>query len=123
MGASYFSKIDLRFGYYQLNIRPENVRKIVFRTRYGHCEFLVMPFGLANAPTKFIDIMNRVCKKNIWISSLLFINDILIYSKMKEEHAEHLRITLETLRKEKLYAKFSKCKILIEQVQFLRTYS
>ena len=108
-GAVYFSKIDLRSGYHQLKIKPEDISKIAFRTRYGHYEFLVMAFRLTNAPTTFMDLMNRIFKKLLDKFVIVFIDDILIYSKTEEEHAEHLRISLEILRKEKLYAKLSKC--------------
>ena len=117
--AVYFSKIDLRTGYHQLKIKPEDIPKTAFRTRYGHYEFLVMSFGLTNAPAAFMDLMNRVFKKYLDKCVIVFIDDILIYSKTKEEHAEHLRIVLEILRKEKLYAKWSKCEFWLEQVQFL----
>ena len=115
----YFSKIDLRTGYHQLKIKPEDVPKTNFRTRYGHYEFLVMSFGLTNAPTTFMDLMNRVFKKYLDKCIIVFIDDILIYSRTKEEHEEHLRIVLEILRKEKLYAKFSKCEFWIREVLFL----
>jgi len=118
-GATYFSKIDLRSGYHQLKIKPEDIPKTAFRTRYGHYEFLVMAFGLTNAPAAFMDLMNRVFKKYLDKFVIVFIDDILIYSKSEEEHAEHLRIALETLRKEKLYAKFSKCEFWLREVQFL----
>ena len=115
----YFSKIDLRTGYHQLKIKPEDIPKTTFRTRYGHYEFLVMSFGLTNAPVVFMDLMNRVFKKYLDKCVIVFIDDILIYSKTKEEHAEHLIIVLEILRKEKLYAKWSKCEFWLELVQFL----
>ncbi|KAK9075551.1 hypothetical protein SSX86_003876 [Deinandra increscens subsp. villosa] len=118
-GSSYFSKIDLRSGYHQLRVRDEDVPKTAFRTRYGHYEFLVMPFGLTNAPAVFMDLMNRVCKPYLDKFVIVFIDDILIYSKTKEEHEEHLRLILELLRKEQLYAKFSKCDFWIREVQFL----
>ncbi|KAK9077913.1 hypothetical protein SSX86_001970 [Deinandra increscens subsp. villosa] len=108
-GASWFSKIDLRSGYHQLKVREEDVPKTAFRTRYGHYEFLVMSFGLTNAPAAFMDLMNRVCKPMLDRSVIVFIDDILVYSRSEEEHAQHLREVLETLRREKLYAKFSKC--------------
>ena len=115
----HFSKIDLRSGYHQLKIKPEDIAKIAFRTRYGHYEFLVMAFGLTNALAAFMDLMNRVFKKYLDKFVIEFIDDILIYSKTEEEQATHLRIALETLRKEKLYAKFSKCEFWLKEVQFL----
>ena len=118
-GASCFSKIDLRSGYHQLKIREEDVPKTAFRTRYGHYEFLVMPFGLTNAPAAFMDLMNRVFKKYLDKCVIVFIDDILIYSKTPDEHAEHLRLALEILRKERLYAKFTKCEFWLDKVQFL----
>nr|GEX62340.1 putative reverse transcriptase domain-containing protein [Tanacetum cinerariifolium] len=103
-----YSKINLRLGYHQLRVRDEDIPKSAFRTRYGHYEFQVMPFVLTNAPAVFMDLMNRVCKPYLDKFVIVFIDDILIYSRNKEEHANHLRIILELLRKEKLYAKFSK---------------
>ncbi|GJY23337.1 putative reverse transcriptase domain-containing protein [Tanacetum coccineum] len=114
-----YSKIDLRSGYHQLRVRDEDIPKTAFRTRYGHYEFQVMPFGLTNAPAVFMDLMNRVCKPYLDKFVIVFIDDILIYSRNKEEHANHLRIILELLKKEKLYAKFSKCDFWIRIVQFL----
>ncbi|KAJ9564756.1 LOW QUALITY PROTEIN: hypothetical protein OSB04_000722 [Centaurea solstitialis] len=110
-GATWFSKIDLRSGYHQLKVKEADVHKTAFRTRYSHYEFLVMPFGLTNAPAAFMDLMNRI--------SDCFIDDILIYSKTKEEHVTHLREVLEVLRRERLYAKFSKCAFWLQEVQFL----
>ncbi|GJW71318.1 putative reverse transcriptase domain-containing protein [Tanacetum coccineum] len=118
-GSSTYSKIDLRSGYHQLRVRDEDIPKTAFRTRYGHYEFQVMPFGLTNAPAVFMDLMNRVCKPYLDKFVIVFIDDILIYSRNKEEHADHLRIILELLKKEKLYAKFSKCDFWISIVQFL----
>ncbi|GJW26304.1 putative reverse transcriptase domain-containing protein [Tanacetum coccineum] len=118
-GSSTYSKIDLRSGYHQLRVRDEDIPKTAFRTRYGHYEFQVMPFGLTNAPAVFMDLMNRVCKPYLDKFVIVFIDDILIYSRNKEEHANHLRIILELLKKEKLYAKFSKCDFWISIVQFL----
>nr|GEV35182.1 putative reverse transcriptase domain-containing protein [Tanacetum cinerariifolium] len=117
-GLSVYSKIDLRSGYYQLRVKNEDIPKTAFRTRYGHYEFQVMPFGLTNAPAVFIDLMNHVCKPYLDKFMIVFIDDILIYSRNKKEHANHLRIILELLRKEKLYAKFSKCDFWISVVQF-----
>ncbi|GJZ26105.1 putative reverse transcriptase domain-containing protein [Tanacetum coccineum] len=118
-GSSVYSKIDLRSGYHQLRVRDEDIPKTAFRTRYGHYEFQVMPFGLTNAPAVFMDLMNRVCKPYLDKFVIVFIDDILIYSRNEEEHANHLRIILELLKKEKLYAKFSKCDFWIRIVQFL----
>ncbi|GKF11141.1 putative reverse transcriptase domain-containing protein [Tanacetum coccineum] len=108
-GLSVYSKIDLRSGYHQLRVRDEDIPKTTFRTRYGHYEFQVISFGLTNAPSVFMDLMNRVCKPYLDKFVIVFIDDILIYSHNEEEHANHLRIILELLKKEKLYAKFSKC--------------
>nr|GEZ26158.1 putative reverse transcriptase domain-containing protein [Tanacetum cinerariifolium] len=118
-GSSVYSKIDLRPGYHQLRVRDEDIPKTAFRTRYGHYEFKVMPFGLTNALAVFMDLMNRMCKPYLDKFVIVFIDDILIYSCNKEEHANHLRIILELLKKEKLYAKFSKCDFWIRIVQFL----
>ncbi|GJT07171.1 reverse transcriptase domain-containing protein [Tanacetum coccineum] len=109
----------VRQGYHQLRVRDEDIPKTAFRTRYGHYEFQVMPFGLTNAPSVFMDLMNRVCKPYLDKFIIVFIDDILINSCNEEEHANHLRIILKLLRKEKLYAKFSKCEFWIRIVQFL----
>ncbi|GKB32477.1 putative reverse transcriptase domain-containing protein [Tanacetum coccineum] len=118
-GSSVYSKIDLRSGYHQLRVREEDIPKTAFRTRYGHYEFQVMPFGLTNAPAIFMDLINRVCNTFLDKFVIVFIDDILIYSKNKKEHEEHLKAVLELLKKEKLYAKFSKCEFWIPKVQFL----
>ncbi|GJS96145.1 putative reverse transcriptase domain-containing protein [Tanacetum coccineum] len=110
-GSCYFSKIDLRSGYHRLRVHKGDIPKIAFRTRYGHFEFTVMPFGLTNALSVFMDLMNRVCKPYLDKFVIVFIDDILIYLNTKEDHEVHLKLVLELLRKEKLYAKFSKCKI------------
>ena len=102
-GAQVFSKIDLRSGYHQLKIKGEDIPKTAFRTRYGHYEFLVMPFGLTNAPTAFMDLMNRVFHEYLDCFVIVFIDDILIFSKSMEEHEEHLRIFFQILREKKLY--------------------
>ncbi|GJZ91516.1 putative reverse transcriptase domain-containing protein [Tanacetum coccineum] len=119
MCSSVYSKINLRSGYHQLRVRNEDIPKTAFRMRYGLYEFQVMPFGLTNAPAVFMDLMNRVCKPKLDKFVIVFIDDIRIYSRYKEEHANHLRIILELLKKEKLYAKFSKCNLWIHIVQFL----
>nr|GFA35771.1 putative reverse transcriptase domain-containing protein [Tanacetum cinerariifolium] len=119
-GSSVYSKINLRLGYHQLRVRDEDIPKTTFKTRYGHCEFQVMPFGLTNAPTVFMNLMNYVGKPYLDKFLIVFIDDILIYSRNKEERANHLRIILELLKKEKLHAKFSKCDFWISIVQFLR---
>ncbi|GJX78775.1 putative nucleotidyltransferase, ribonuclease H [Tanacetum coccineum] len=118
-GARWFSKIDLHSGYHQLKVREEDIPRTAFRTRYGHFEFVVMPFGLTNALAIFMVLMNCVCRPMLDKSVIMFIDDILVYSKSKEEHEIHLREILETLRKEKLYAKFSKCEFWLQEVQFL----
>ncbi|GJT55966.1 putative reverse transcriptase domain-containing protein [Tanacetum coccineum] len=118
-GSSVYSKIDLRSGYHQLRVRDEDIPKMPFRTSYGHYEFQVMPFGLTNAPAVFMDLMNRVCRPYLDKFVIVFIDDILIYSKTKEEHDAHLRLILELLKKEELYAKFSKCDFWLSKVQFL----
>nr|GEZ56240.1 putative reverse transcriptase domain-containing protein [Tanacetum cinerariifolium] len=118
-GSSVYSKIDLRLGYHQLRVREEDIPKTAFKTRYGHYEFQVIPFGLTNAPAVFMDLMNRVCKPYLDMFVIVFIDDIVIYSKDEKEHKEHLKTILELLKKEELYAKFSKCKFWIPKVQFL----
>ena len=118
-GASVFSKIDLRSVYHQLKIRQSNVSKMVFKTRYGHYEFLVIPFGLKNAPTAFMDLINRVFHPYLDQFAIIFIDDILVYSKNAEKHAFHLRIVLQTLRERQLYAKILKCEFWLNEVIFL----
>nr|GEU89897.1 putative reverse transcriptase domain-containing protein [Tanacetum cinerariifolium] len=118
-GACCFSKIDLCSGYHQLRVREEDIPKTAFRTHYGHFEFTVMPFGLTNAPTIFLDLMNRICKPYLDKFVIVFIDDILIYSKSEKEHEDHLKTILDLLKKEKLYAKFSMCEFWLKEVQFL----
>ncbi|KAA3465862.1 Transposon Ty3-I Gag-Pol polyprotein [Gossypium australe] len=115
-GATVFSKIDLRPSYYQLRVKEQDVPKTAFRMRYGHYEFLVMPFGLTNAPAIFMDLMNRVFRPYLDKFVVFFIDDILIYSQDESEHAEHLRIVLQTLRDKQLYVKFSKSEIWLREV-------
>ena len=116
-GASVFSKINLRSGYYQLRVKDVDVLKIAFRTRYGHYEFFVMPFKLTNASAAFMDLMNRVFHPYLEQFVVVFIDDILVYSK--EEHEQHLRIVLQILREKQLFAKLSKCDFLFKEVSFL----
>ncbi|GJR15359.1 putative reverse transcriptase domain-containing protein [Tanacetum coccineum] len=115
-GSSVYSKIDLRSRYHQLRVRDEDIPKTAFRTWYEHYEFQVMPFGLTNTPAVFMDLMNCVCKPYLDKFVIVFIDDILINSRNKEEHANHQRIILELLKKEKLYAKLSKCDFWISIV-------
>jgi hypothetical protein len=119
VGAKVFSKIDLRSGYHQIRVWPEDIPKTAFTTRYGLYEYLVMSFGLTNAPAHFTYLMNSVFMPELDKFVVVFIDDILIYSKSKEEHATHLRIVLTRLREHKLYAKFSKCEFWLDQVPFL----
>ena len=118
-GVSVFSKIDLRSGYHQLRIKDTDVHKMTFRMQYGHYEFLVMPFGLTNAPAAFVDLMNCVFQLYVDQFVVVFIDDILVYSKDWENHDKHLQVVLETLRKERLYAKLSKCEFWLRKVSFL----
>ena len=118
-GASAFSKIDLRSGYHQLKIKESDVPKSAFHTKYGHYEFLVMSFGLTNAPAAFMDLMNRVLRAYLDKFVIVFIDDILIYSRSRVEHAEQLRTVLSTLSEHRLYAMFSKCEFSPDRVQVL----
>ncbi|WVZ76845.1 hypothetical protein U9M48_024772 [Paspalum notatum var. saurae] len=118
-GACVFSKIDLRSGYHQMKIRPSDIPKTAFITRFGLYEYTVMSFGLTNAPAYFMNIMNKVFMEYLDKFVVVFIDDILIYSKMEEEHEEHLRLVLQNLREHKLYAKLSKCEFWLDQVPFL----
>jgi hypothetical protein len=117
--ARVFSKIDLHSGYHQIKIRPCDIPKTTFSTRYGLYEFLVMSFGLTNAPAYFMYLMNSVFMMKLDKFVVVFIDDILIYSKNEKEHAKHLRIVLQHLRDHKLYAKFSKCEFWLNSVKFL----
>jgi len=117
--AYVFSKLDLRSGYHQLKVRAEDIEKTAFVSRYGHYEYTVVPYGLTNAPGVFMNLMNRLFMKYLDKFMVVFIDDILIFSKSKEEHAEHLRIILQILRENQLYAKFNKCEFWLDQVAFL----
>ncbi|XP_059636127.1 uncharacterized protein LOC132278350 [Cornus florida] len=118
-GATYFSKIDLRSGYHQLRVREQDVPKTAFLTRYGSYEFRVMPFGLTNAPAVFMDLMNRVFREYLDQFVIVFIDDILVYSKAEKDHARHLRTVLQILREHQLFAKFEKCEFWQKEVKFL----
>jgi hypothetical protein len=118
-GAKFFSRLDLRSGYHQIRIADEDIPKTAFRTRYGHFEFLVLPFGLTNAPGTFMHLMHETFREFLDEFVLVFLDDILIYSKTLEEHKVHVRKVLETLAKSKLYAKESKCEFFKTEVEFL----
>ena len=118
-GASVFLKIELHLGYHQLRIKDVDVNKTSFRMRYGHYEFLVMLCGLTNEPATFMDLMNRVFRPFFDLFVMVFIDDILVYSKYQEDHDMHLWVVLETLRKEQLYAKMSKWEFWLKEVSFL----
>jgi hypothetical protein len=118
-GAHTFSNIDLRSSYHQVRVKEEDIPKMAFKTRNGHYEFLVMSFGLTNVPVVFIDMMNRVFHNYLDQFTMVFIDDILIYSGTSEEHEEHLRKALERLRREQLYAKLEKCEFWLDNVSFL----
>jgi hypothetical protein len=118
-GASIFSKIDLRSGYHQLKIWESDIPKTAFRTRYGLYEYTVMSFGLTNASTYFMYLMNKVFMEYLDRFVIVLIDDILIFSKTEEEHEKHLRMVLEKLRSNQLYAKFRKCEFWLTEVAFL----
>jgi hypothetical protein len=119
LDAKYFSKIDLRSGYWQVRIADEDVPKTAFRTRYGHYEFLVMPFGLTNAPATFMHLMQQTFRKHLDDFVIVFLDDVLIFSRTKEEHEQHLRTVLQILRNKQLYAKLSKCEFFKKEIGFL----
>jgi hypothetical protein len=118
-GAKVFSKIDLQLDYHQIKIWPQDILKTTFSTRYGLYEYLVMSFGFTNASAFFMYLINLVFMLELDKFVVVFIDDILIYSKNEEEHAQHIRIVLTRLREHKLYVKFRKCKFLLDRVQFL----
>ena len=113
------SKIDLRTGYLHLRVREADIPKTMFMTRYGHFEFIVMPFGLTNAQTAFMDLMHRVFQPYLDQFVVVFIYNILIYSKSEKEHEDHLGVVLQVLRDHSLYAKFNKCEFWLIGVKFL----
>ena len=118
-GSTVFSNIDLRSRYHQVQIKDEYIFKTTFRTRYGHYEFVVMPFGITNAPVVFMCLMNNVMHKYLDKFVVIFIDNILIYSKCEEEHKEHLKFVLRELREHQLSAKFSKCDFFKEKIHYL----
>jgi hypothetical protein len=120
VGAKVFSKVDLHSGYHQIKICPKDIPKIVFSTRYGLYEYLVMSFGLTNVPAHFMYLMNSVFMLELDKFVMVFIDDILVYSKNEEEHEQHLWIILQRLHEYQLYAKFSKCAFWLIEVPFLR---
>jgi hypothetical protein len=117
--AKIFLKIDLRSGYHQVRIKEEDISKTTFRTRYGHCEFTLVPFRLSNAPIVFMCLMNGVFREYLDQFVIVFLDDILIYSKSEEEHEHHLRMVLQVLREHRLYAKLSKCSFYQKQIHYL----
>jgi hypothetical protein len=118
-GVRVFSKIDLRSGYHHMKIRPSDISKTAFSTRYGLYEFTIMSFGLTNAPSYFMNLMNKVFMEYLDKFVVVFIDDILIYSKNDSDHEEHLRLVLQKLRDNQLYAKYSKCEFWLDEVPFL----
>ena len=121
-GAKYFSKIDLYSGYHQIRIKKEDTHKTAFHTRYGHYEFLVLPFGLTNASATFMTLMNDIFREYLDEFVIVYLDDILIYSKTKEEHLKHLRLVLKTLKEHKLYAKLKKCELVRQKVEYTGHY-
>ena len=118
-GALVYSKINLLTGYHKSRVKKVDIPKTTFRTRYEHFEFTVMPFELTNAPVAFMDLMHRVFQPYIDQFIVVFVDDILIYSKFEEVHKGHLRIVLQILRDHQLYAKFNKCEFWFTEVSFL----
>ena len=114
-----FLKIDLKSGYHQVHIKEEDIYKTIFRTRYEHYDFAVVPFGLTNTPTTFMCLMNSVLHPYLDKFVIVFIDDILVYSKNEEEHAEHLATVLRLQREHLLYAKLSKCSFFWTEVHYL----
>ena len=117
-GAKVFSKIDLASGYHQVRIKEEDIHKTNFRTRYGHYDFVVVPFGLMNAPATFMCLMSKIFSKYLDKFFLVFLDEILIYSRNEEEHEEHLMIALKFLREHKLYAKLRKCDFYKDRIHY-----
>lgn len=118
-GAKIFSKIDLRSGYHQIRIAENDISKTAFRTRYGHFEFLVLPFGLTNAPATFMHLIQKIFHSYLDRFVVVYLDDILVYSRSRDEHEEHLRTVLQVLRENKLYAKLNKCAFYRTEIEFL----
>ena len=118
-GAKVFSKIDLKLGYLQIPIREQDIPKTAFRTRLGLYEFLMMPFGITNAPSQFMHMINDVLARYLDVFVLVFLDDILVYSRTVEEHANHLRKVFAALREHRLFAKALKCSIMVKEVESL----
>jgi hypothetical protein len=118
-GSLVFSKLDLRLGYHQIRVREEDIPKTTFVTRYGSYEYTVMSFGLTNAPATFSRLMNYIFMDYLGKFIMVYLDDILVYSKNKEEHAEHHHLVLEKLREHQLYAKYSKCEFWLSEVTYL----
>lgn len=118
-GAAVFSKLHLRSGYHQVKVKPEDIYKTTFRTRHGHYKFLVMPFGVTNAPAMFLNMMNMVFSPYLDKFVVVFIDDILVYSRSREEYVEHFREVLHTPRENQLYEKLKKCEFWLDRVAFL----
>jgi hypothetical protein len=117
--AKIFSKIDLGSGYHQVRIKDEDISKTSFRTRYGHYEFTVVPFGLSNAPIVFMSLMNGVFEDYLDKFVIVFLDDILVYSRTEEEHEQYLRMVFQVLREHQLYSKLRKCSFYQERIHYL----
>ena len=115
-GANFFSLIDLRTGFHQIKIHPDDCEKTAFRTRFGSFEYTVLPMGLCNAPSTFMQLMSETFQDALDRFVLVFLDDILVFSRTREEHIKHVREVLTRLRKQKLYAKLSKCEFFRDQV-------
>jgi hypothetical protein len=117
--AKIFSKIDLRYGYHQVIIKEEDINKTTLKTRYGHYEFIVVPFGLSNAPTVFMCLMNGIFREYLYRFVIVFLDEIIIYSKSEGDHEKHIRLVLQVLREHHLYAKLRKCSFYPNQIHYL----
>src|SRR5579863_8470033 len=122
VGAKYFTKIDLYSGYHQIRIKESDIPKMAFRTRYGHFEFVVLPFGLTNAPATFMTLINDIFQEYLDDFVIVYLNDIFIYSHIQKEYLGYIRKVLDILRKYKLYAKIKKCDFIIEKVEYTGHY-